>query len=221
MESSERKDINKKSLVLDVNTKRNDQLIKEDINIINPSSNQKIQKPKGKTVKKIVKKKKKVQNPADKDKKPNDLIIHENPIIDEKQLREIFPESVIHKKKRKGIVFRIHRKIMVCPFCKKNITTNVEKKLNKKSLTFYIIVFIFLPFLMFVCPASFAWWYNYRTSYDEFELEEEEIKDDYFFNFVYDGIHYCENCSKQVGFYDSFPFCRKDEPQLVDNEKKN
>ena len=114
------------------------------------------------------------------------------------------------------IKWTIHPRLIVCPFCMKNIKTKVEEKFNYVTLCFWIIFLILLPLALFAALAGGATCGQCtcdcccsKKKEEKEEEKEEEKKEDIeviekrdkccCISCCYDGTHYCPECGKVLG----------------------
>ena len=131
----------------------------------------------------------------------NDNMIQQNGII----VNQVNPVL------EKPITFGINRKILICPYCNKKITTEVEKKFNYSTLCCFLLILILIPLIIFLAPASCNGNCCNCKKEQKYKSEEPtEIPDKDCCNCCDDAAHYCPECKKILGSYSSSP-CAKNQ----------
>ena len=121
------------------------------------------------------------------------------------------------KKGSKSIKFTINRRILVCPYCKKKITTDIQKEFNCGAAVCRSMCFLLLPITIcaaiFTCSCTDCSGAGCNCCGGEDDSKEKgepkEIPDKEFCNCCYDATHTCPECKNVLGNYDSFP-CNSD-----------
>ena len=142
-------------------------------------------------------------------------IIQQNGII----INQLAPVKV-KAKPLDSIKFEINRKILVCPYCKRTVTTEVQKKFNYCTCICLTIQCILLPLLLCAaiasgdcgcggsCSCSCCNCGNDTIEEEDSSVENPEIEDKESCNRCYDATHSCPECKKKLANHYSCP-CKK------------
>ena len=128
-----------------------------------------------------------------------------------------------------SIEFKVNQKILVCPFCNKMITTQVQKKFNNWAVCGCIFRIIFIPLAIFfiiyscitTCDCGGCCECCCCDNDEEESDKTPEIPDKDCCNCFNDATHYCPECKKKLGSYSSCPCIEKIKNCFNMNENEN
>ena len=107
----------------------------------------------------------------------------------------------------KPIKWTMNPRLIICPFCQKNIKTRVEEEFNSLTCCIWLSCIILFPLALYAVGSSGASCGGDCCSKkkEEQKKDENEVieKNDKSCICCYDGIHYCPECGKVLGVYKS------------------
>ena len=132
------------------------------------------------------------------------VIIQQNGIIDPNQPNIIVNNQVLPMVT--PIKWTINPRLVICPFCQKNIKTRVEKEFSPLTCCIWASCIILLPLLLLAAASGGGCAGDCCSKKKEEEKKDEtEVieKNDECCICCYDGTHYCPECGKVLGIYKS------------------
>ena len=131
------------------------------------------------------------------------IIIQQNGMINQNQTNIIVNNQVMPMVT--PIKWTINPRLVICPFCQKNIKTRVEKEFSTLTCCKWLLFVFALPLLLLGLAAGGCAGDCGSKKEKEKNKDETEVieKNEECCLCCYDGTHYCPECGKVLGICES------------------